>query len=70
MRTLTKIVLTIIALIITIPIFVITKETPILKLAIIAGLVAGVRAIWKYNPDKKVITKSEGLINHQLDKGE
>ncbi len=68
MRTLVKIVLTVVALIVTIPIFAVTKEIPILKLAIVAGLVAGVTAIWKYNPDKKITNKSENITNHQLDK--
>lgn len=68
MRVIIKIVLTFVALIIATPIFAITKEAPILKLLLFAGFIAGIIAIWKYNPDKKVENKLDETDKHQLDK--
>jgi len=66
MRTLIKIVLTFVALVIATPIFAVTKEVPALKLILLAGLVAGIVAIWKYNPNKK--DELDETDKHQLDK--
>lgn len=68
MRVVIKIVLSFVAFVIAIPIFAVTKEVPILKLVLLAGLVAGITAIWKYNPDKKDENKSGETDKHQLDK--
>lgn len=67
-RVLIKIVLTFVALIIATPIFAVTKEVPFLKLVLLAGLVAGIAAIWKYNPDKNNENKSDENDKYQLDK--
>jgi hypothetical protein len=72
MRTVIKIILTIVALFIATPIFALTKEVPFLKLILTAGLVGGLIAIWRYNPDKKSesteVTKTDDVDKHQLDK--
>lgn len=68
MKIIIKIILSFIALIIATPIFAIVKEVPALKLVLLAGLVAGITAIWKYNPDKKNENKSNEIDKHQLDK--
>ncbi len=52
MRILLKITLTIVFFIIAIPIFAATQEVAILKLVLMAGLIAAIAAVWKYNPDK------------------
>jgi hypothetical protein len=53
MNVILKIVLSIVAFIIAIPIFAAVQEVAFIKLALIAGLIAGITAIWRYNPDKK-----------------
>lgn len=53
MRTFIKIILTIAILMIGTPIFEVVKNTPILKIALMAGLLAGIVAIWKYKPGKE-----------------
>jgi len=65
MRKIVKIVLTFVVLIIATPIFEIAKTNPILKLTLLAGIVAGITAIWKYNPNKDENNKND---NHNLDK--
>lgn len=49
--------------IIATPLFVLVKDAPSLKLIFLAGLVAGIGAIWKYDSD----TSSE-IDNQHLDK--
>ena len=73
MRTGIKILLTVIAFIIggfLIGVFKAAtgSETPgVLGLVIGAGLIAGITAIWKYNPDKEQ-SKPEDKDKHILDK--
>lgn len=68
MRILIKIVLTIIAFMIAVPFFAILKEIIILKLVILAGLVAAITAIWKYKPNNDNDDKLKSIDNQQLDK--
>lgn len=72
MRIILKIILTIVAFIIATFLIGVIKdasgrETPgALGLVIGAGLVAGIVAIWKYNPDKE--NQQNNIDKHQLDK--
>jgi hypothetical protein len=72
MRTLIKILLTFAALVACTPIFAVVQEVPLLKLVLIAGLIAGIRAIWKYSPEKTQQTTNDMTVPqadiHQLDK--
>ena len=68
MRTIVKIILTFVVLIIATPIFDVAKEVPIMKLVLLAGIVAGIVAIWKYNPDKNDGNNTDDIDKHQLDK--
>lgn len=68
MKVVIKIVLTFVALIVATPIFAATKDVPALKLVLTAGLLAGIIAIWKYNPDKPEEKKVNVEDKHQLDK--
>ena len=72
MRTILKIVLTIVAFILATFLIGVLKDAGdsdspgILGLTIGAGLVAGIIAIWKYNPDKG--NQQNNIDKHQLDK--
>lgn len=66
MKVTIKIILTFVALMLTTPLFALTKEIPIFKIVILGGLVAGITAIWKYNPDKNQETGDND--KHTLDK--
>ena len=72
MRVILKVVLTIVAFFIAAFFIGIIKDSSgsqssgVLGLVIGAGLLAGVVAIWKYNPDKN--ENSNISDNHQLDK--
>ena len=72
MRIIVKIGLTIVTFLVSLPILALAREVPFLKLILIAGLIAGITAIWKYNPDKKSesidVSKTDGEDKHQLDK--
>lgn len=69
MRIVLKILLSFVALIIAIPLFDVTKNVPVLKLTLLAGIVAAIAAIWKYNPEKNK-TKNENSNDdkYKLDK--
>ena len=71
MRTFIKIVLTIVAFVIATPIFALAEKQPALKVIFLAGLVGGIVAIWKYNPnnhESAEINKSTDQDKHQLNK--
>ena len=74
MRIAIKIVLTVVSFLISLPIFAVTREVPFFKLILMAGLIAGFTAIWKYNPDKKPtsneVSKTDNEDEHHLDKTE
>ena len=74
MRVIIKIILTFVVIFAAIPLSFFVKQVPFLNLILIAGLVAGIVAIWKYDPDKKNesndIEKSDNADKHQLDKTE
>lgn len=53
MRIIAKIVLTILVFIVATPISVAAKEVPFLNIILLAGIVGGIVAIWKYNPNKE-----------------
>lgn len=66
MRTVIKLVLSIVLLIICIPLSALAnQENPTLKVIVMAGLVGGLIAIWKYKPDQKNNDEND---NHMLDK--
>lgn len=65
MRYIIKILLIFVLFVIATPFFAVVKGAPPLKLIFLAGLVAGISAIWKYNPnatsseiDKQHVDKS------------
>jgi len=62
MRIIAKIVLTILVFIVATPISVVAKEIPFLNIILLAGIVGGIVAIWKYNPNKEKIN-----INKEID---
>jgi hypothetical protein len=64
MRILIKILLIFVLFVIATPLFVLVKDAGPLKLVFLAGLVAGIAAIWKYNPD----ASSSEIDNQHLDK--
>ena len=74
MRVIIKITLTFAVIFVAIPLSFFAKQVPFLNLILIAGVVAGITAIWKYNPDKKNesndIEKFDNADKHQLDKTE
>lgn len=71
MRTTMKIFLIFVVFIIATPLFVVAKETPALKVIFLFGLIAGIGAIWKYNPEEdasKKLDDSERNNSTKLDK--
>jgi len=66
MRIIIKIVLTFLVLAIATPISAVAKQTPFLNLILLAGIIAAVVAIWKYDPSKN--SKSSNQDKHELDK--
>ena len=60
MRIVIKIILSLVVFIIATPISAAAKEVPFLNLILVAGVVGGLIAIWKYNPktEQNAITKS------------
>ena len=61
MRTIAKIVLTILVFIVATPISVAAKEVPFLNIILLAGIVGGIVAIWKYNPNKETINNNKEI---------
>jgi hypothetical protein len=61
MRIIAKIVLTILVFIVATPISVAAKEVPFLNIILLAGIVGGIVAIWKYNPNKKTINNNKEI---------
>ncbi len=67
MRVIIKIVLSIVLFIICIPLSAMGNENPTLKLLVLAGLVGGLIAIWKYKPKDESEDKNDN-DQHFLDK--
>jgi accessory gene regulator protein AgrB len=63
MRIIAKIVLTILVFIVATPISVVAKEIPFLNIILLAGIVGGIVAIWKYNPNKEKINNNKEIDN-------
>lgn len=61
MRIIAKIVLTILVFIVATPISVAAKEVPFLNIILLAGIVGGIVAIWKYNPNKETINNNKEI---------
>lgn len=64
MRILTKILLIFLLFIVATPLMVFLRDVAALKFVFLAGLVAGISAIWKYNPEDS----SSEIDQHHLDK--
>ena len=65
MRVVIKIILSFVLFVICIPLSALGQETPPIKILVLAGLVGGLIAIWKYKPTEE---KQEENDNHHLDK--
>jgi hypothetical protein len=74
MRVIIKIALTLLVFIIATPISVAAKQVPFLNLVLFAGIIAGIVAIWKYDPSKNSessdIEISDNNDKHKLDKSQ
>ena len=69
MRTIIKLVLSIILFIICIPLSAIgEQQNPALKIIVLAGLVGGLIAIWKYKPSEDNQNSKDDNDKHMLDK--
>ena len=68
MRTVIKLILSIVLFIICIPLSAIAgAENPTLKVIVMAGLVGGLIAIWKYKPSEDNQNNIEDNDKHMLD---
>lgn len=65
MNKIVKILLTVVLLIVATPFFEIAKQTPVLKLVLLAGLVGALVAIWKKPKEESSENNDD---KHQLDK--
>lgn len=69
MRTVIKLVLSIVLFIICIPLSAFAgAENPALKIIVMAGLVGGLVAIWRYKPSDEITNNDEDNDKHMLDK--
>ena len=69
MRTVIKLILSIVLFIICIPLSAVAgAENPTLKVIVMPGLVGGLIAIWKYKPSEDNQNNNEDNDKHMLDK--
>ena len=69
MRTVIKLILSIVLFIICIPLSAVAgAENPTLKVIVMAGLVGGLIAIWRYKPSEDNQNNNEDNDKHMLDK--